>query len=144
MKRREREKEREHTGERVTYSIWRLVLYFFPPPGPALCKLGKQGFLRTSLWSSDLPLFYFHGLFPSLSFSHHHFRMLFPILPNKNVPKCGCPGETDQSSHLSPEFFKVAFTTFSPDPIFLGLLGSIPETHCGLCSRQLHIFIVLL
>ena len=26
--------------------------------------------LRSSLWSSDLPLFYFRGLFPSFSFSH--------------------------------------------------------------------------
>ena len=37
-------------------------------------------YLRCSLWSSDLPLFYFHGLFLSLSFCHHHFGLLFPIL----------------------------------------------------------------
>ena len=36
--------------------------------------------LRFSLRSSDLPLFYFHGLFPSLSFSHCHSGLLFPIL----------------------------------------------------------------
>ena len=36
--------------------------------------------LRSSLWSLDPPLFYFHRLFPSLSFSHHHSRLLFPIL----------------------------------------------------------------
>ena len=36
--------------------------------------------LEFSLRSSDLPLFYFHGLFPSLSFSHHHSGLLFPIL----------------------------------------------------------------
>ena len=36
--------------------------------------------LRSSLRSLDLPLFYFRGLFPSLSFSHHHFGLLFPIL----------------------------------------------------------------
>ena len=37
-------------------------------------------YLRSSLQSSDLPLFYFRGLFPSLSFSHRHSGLLFPIL----------------------------------------------------------------
>ena len=37
-------------------------------------------YLRCSLWSSDLPLFYFHGLFPSLFFSHCHSGLLFRIL----------------------------------------------------------------
>ena len=36
--------------------------------------------LRSSLWSSGLPLFYFCKLFPSLSFSNRHFGLLFPIL----------------------------------------------------------------
>ena len=57
---------------------------FFPPPGPALCKLGWPGgclfLLRSSLWSLDLPLLYFHGLSPSLSFSHRHSGLLLPIL----------------------------------------------------------------
>ena len=34
--------------------------------------------LRSSFRFSDLPLFYFHRLFPSLSFSHHHFGLFFP------------------------------------------------------------------
>ena len=38
--------------------------------------------LRSSLWSSDLPFFYFHELSTSLSFSHHHFGLVFPILTN--------------------------------------------------------------
>ena len=54
----------------------------FSLPGPVLCKLGQPGvlfvYLRSSLWSSDLPLFYFRGLFSSLSFSHHHFELLLP------------------------------------------------------------------
>ena len=37
-------------------------------------------YLKSSLQSSDLPLFYFRGLFLSLSFSHHHSGLLFPIL----------------------------------------------------------------
>ena len=37
-------------------------------------------YLRSSLWSSDFPLFYFRRLFPSLCFSHRHCGLLFPIL----------------------------------------------------------------
>ena len=37
-------------------------------------------YLGSSLWSSDFPLFYFLGLFPSLSFSHYHSGLIFPIL----------------------------------------------------------------
>ena len=36
--------------------------------------------LRSSLGSSGLPVFYFHRLAPSLSFSHCHFGLLFHIL----------------------------------------------------------------
>ena len=60
-----------------------LSLFFLPPPEPALCKLVSQEgcmfHLKFSLWSSDLPLFHFHGLVPPLSFSHCHFGFLFPI-----------------------------------------------------------------
>ena len=41
----------------------------FSLPGPVLCKLGQPGvlfYLRSSLRSSDLPVFYFRGLFSSL------------------------------------------------------------------------------
>ena len=58
---------------------------FFPPPGPALCKVGWPGVLfvppEVLTLALDLPLFYFHGLFPSLSFSHRHSGLLSPILP---------------------------------------------------------------
>ena len=37
-------------------------------------------YLRSSLRSLNLLLYYFHGLFPSLSFSHRHSGLLFPIL----------------------------------------------------------------
>ena len=58
---------------------------FFPlPPGPALCKLSQPGVLfvlpevltQVLRPSFDLPLFYFRGLFPSLSFSYHHFGLV--------------------------------------------------------------------
>ena len=43
---------------------------FFSSPGPALCKLGQPGvlfiYLRSSLRSLYLPLFYFRGLCPCL------------------------------------------------------------------------------
>ena len=41
---------------------------------------GGLFYLRSSFRSSDLPWSYFLGLFPSLSFSHRHFGLLFPIL----------------------------------------------------------------
>ena len=37
-------------------------------------------YLSSSLRSSDLPLFYFRGLYPSLSFSHRHSGLIFLIL----------------------------------------------------------------
>ena len=74
-------------------ALWLLLLYVFPPSGPALCEVGQPGVLfvlpevLTPVLgpSFDLPLFHFHGLFPSLSFSHRHFGLLFPILPNSCV-----------------------------------------------------------
>ena len=61
-----------------------LFICFFLPPGQPYVNWTSQEcclyYLRSSLLSSDLPLFYFHGLFPSLSFSHCHFGLLFPIL----------------------------------------------------------------
>ena len=54
-------------------------------PGSALCKLGQAAVLfvlpKSSLRSLGLPLFYFHGLLTSLSFSFCRFGLLFPILP---------------------------------------------------------------
>ena len=74
-----------HTGERER-ALWLLFFMFFLPLGPALCKLGlvRSAVLPEALTPVlgppfDLPLFYFRGLFPSLSFSHHHFGLLFSI-----------------------------------------------------------------
>ena len=68
----------QHTegGERERESaLARLFICFFLPPGPALCKLGlvRSAVLPEVLipvlgTSFDLPLFYFCGLFSSLSF----------------------------------------------------------------------------
>ena len=78
--------EQTHVGEPARE---RLAPPFtcFLLPGPALCKLGsaRRAVLPEVLTPAlgpffDLPLFYFHGLFPSLSFSQPHFGVLFPIL----------------------------------------------------------------
>ena len=63
-----------------------LFLCFFPLPLglPYVNWAGQEYclfYLRSSLWSLYPPLFYFCGLFPSLSFSHHHSGLLFPMLP---------------------------------------------------------------
>ena len=53
-------------------------------PGPVLCKLGQPGVLfvlpEVLILVLDLLLLYFCRLFPSLSFSHCHSGLLFPIL----------------------------------------------------------------
>ena len=70
-----------HRGERALSLLCYMV---FPPLGwPCVNRASQRHCLfclRSSLRSSDLPLFCFHGLFPSLSFSHHHSGLLFPIL----------------------------------------------------------------
>ena len=63
--RRERESARERDPQPFGSSF-----YVSPRPGPAVCILGQPECclfsLRSSLWSPELPLFYFRGLFPSL------------------------------------------------------------------------------
>jgi len=66
-------------------ALWLLFLCFFLLPlGLPCVNWASQECclfcLRSSLWSLDFPLFYVRGLFPSLSFSHCHSGLLFPIL----------------------------------------------------------------
>ena len=81
---REREKERTHRGRGGERALATPFVCVFLPLGlPYViwaCQECGLFCLRSSLWSSDLPLFYFCGLFPSLSFSHPHSGLLFPIL----------------------------------------------------------------
>ena len=76
----EREKKRER--ERFGSSFY----MFFSSTWACPMQIGlsqecRLFYLKSSLWSLDLLLFFFHGLFPSLSFSHCYFGLLFPILP---------------------------------------------------------------
>ena len=82
-----REKERTQWEREQERALGSSFYIFFLLPGPALCKLGlvRSPVLPEVLTpvlgpSFDLPLFYFRRLFPSLSFSHCHFGLLFPIL----------------------------------------------------------------
>ena len=60
-------------------------LFMSPPPTPSLPCVNcasQEGYLfhlGFSLWSSNLPLFYSRGLFPSLCFSHRLSGLLFPF-----------------------------------------------------------------
>ena len=59
------------------------MFFLLPLSLPYVNWASQEGclfYLRFSLQSSDLPLFYFHGLSPSLPFSHCHSGFLFPIL----------------------------------------------------------------
>ena len=49
---REREREQAHGGERVRERLAPPFICFFPPPGPALCKLGLA---RSAVCSSCSP-----------------------------------------------------------------------------------------
>ena len=61
--------------------------FFSSLPEPALwtTQKGCLFYRRSSHWSSDLTLFCFRGLFPSLSFSHCHFGLLFTILTTQQL-----------------------------------------------------------
>ena len=74
-----REGGRERESTRV---LWLLLLYVFSSPWACPMQIGLSQecclfYLRSSPWSSDLPLFYFCRLSPSLSFSHLHFGLFF-------------------------------------------------------------------
>ena len=61
----------------------------FPPPGLVLCKLGQPGVLSVLPEVLTLVLGPFFVLFLQaflLSFSHHHFGLLFPILTTEHSP----------------------------------------------------------
>ena len=79
-----RERESAHGRERLPAPFGSSFYKFFPPLDLPYVTWASQecslSYLRSSLQSSDLPLFYFHGLFPSLSFIHCHSGLLFPIL----------------------------------------------------------------
>ena len=71
--------------EKPLAQFWLLFLHIYLLPlGLPYVNWASQEcclfYLRFSLQSSDLPLFYFCRLFPSLSFSQHHSGLLFLIL----------------------------------------------------------------
>ena len=92
---------REAGGERESW-LWLFYLYVFRSLGLSYVNWASQEcclfYLRSSLWSWDLLLFNFRGLFPSLSCSHRHFGLLFPVLPTHSsvlawrIPGTGEPG----------------------------------------------------
>ena len=74
--------------EKHPAQFWPLFLCFFffffllPLNLPCINWASKESclfYLRPSLWSLNLPLLYFHRLFPFLFFSHRHSGLLFPI-----------------------------------------------------------------
>ena len=75
-------RERERAGARPL-APWLLLYVFAPPPGPALCN----GLARSAVCSTEAPtpvlrssFVLFSWAFPSLSFSHRHSGLIFPIL----------------------------------------------------------------
>ena len=69
--------QKQQREKKPPVQYWLLFLCFFSLPSSlSYVNWASQEScffqLRSSLRSSDLSLFYFHGRFPSLSFSHHH------------------------------------------------------------------------
>ena len=83
-------RESMRVRERPPGPLAPLFICFFLPLGlPYVNWASQEGcmfYLRSSLWSLDLPLLHFRGLFPSLSFSHCHSGLLFPILTTQHSP----------------------------------------------------------
>ena len=83
------ERERERERERASW-LWLFYLYVYLSLRLSYVNWASQEcclfYLRSSLWSSDILLFYFGGLFPSLSCSHRHFGLLSPVLPTEHSP----------------------------------------------------------
>ena len=90
---REREKEKQRTcvperEREIPGPLAPLFICLSPPPGPALCKLDQPGMLFVLPEVLTLVLrpsfILISQAFPSLSFSQHHSRPLFPILTTKH------------------------------------------------------------
>ena len=87
----ERERERESKSARTwerkrEKALWLLLLHVFSSTWACPMQIGLSQerclfYLKSSLWSSDLPCF----------FSHRHFGLLFPILPNIPPSRDGRP-----------------------------------------------------
>ena len=78
------EDEKRRERERAPSPLAPLFICFLLPLGLPYGNWASQEcclfYLRSPLWSSDLPFFSFHRLSPSLSFSHRQSGLLFPIL----------------------------------------------------------------
>ena len=82
--RREGMPTQRHEERREPWPFGSPFYMFCPPPGLPYVNWASQEchlfYLKSSLQSSDLPLFHFRRLLPSLSFSHQHSGLLFPFL----------------------------------------------------------------
>ena len=77
----------EKRGPRLNFGSSFYVIFLLPLSLLYVNWASQEGclfHLRFSLWSSDLPLPYFCGLFPSLAFSHHHSGLLFPVFTTQS------------------------------------------------------------
>ena len=87
MKREERQRQRQRQtvharGTQTPGPLAPLFICFSLPLGLPYVNWASHEcclfYPRSSFWSLDLLLFYFHWLIPSSSFSHRHFGLLFP------------------------------------------------------------------
>ena len=79
-KRCEEKRDEVHSSILALLFIFFFLLHLSLPYVNWASQEGYLFYLRFSLWSSDLPLFYFPRPSSSLSSSHRHSGLLFPIL----------------------------------------------------------------
>ena len=121
-KRREKSKEEK---KRVSILVPLYMFFLLPLSLPCVNWASQEGclfYLRSSFLFLDLPLFYFHGLFPSLSFSHRHSGLLFPILTTKQWYKRML--EKGRIHHGAVSDGTPLFSLFL---LFLDAIGSVPS-----------------
>ena len=83
MQREKRERERERERSLALWLLFLCVFFLLSLDLPYVNWASQDCcllYLRSSLWSLELPLFYFRRLFPFLSFSHSHSGLPFPIV----------------------------------------------------------------
>ena len=123
---RERKKERMHSSEQE--KGFGSSFYVFSSPWACLMQIGLSRecclfYLRSSLWSLDLPLFCFQGLFPSLSFQFSSVAQLCPTPCDPiNLSRPGLPvhhkllGFTQTHVHRVGDAIQPSRPLSSPSP----------------------------
>ena len=121
-------------------ALWLLFWCFFLPLGLPYVNWTSQecclSHLRSSLRSSDLPLFYFHGLFPCLFLATTILDSCFLFyLPNNRILVCPCLPYFTWDDSLYFHSWSCTWHYF-----LLIMVGNIALCTCAPSSVSIHVF----